>query len=412
MTPFLQLVFTIATILLAAKLAGYLSIRLGQPSVLGELLVGILLGPSLLDILHLPFLDGNALGKTIHELGEMGVLLLMFIAGLELHLEELTRNTKISAFAGVMGVLLPIALGWGTGWLFGFHQDAALFLGLTLAATSVSISAQTLIELKVLRSRVGLGLLGAAVFDDVLVLLLLSDFLAFIEGSTNLAGLLIIPLRMILFLAASVAFGLWVLPRVVRLVGKLPISQGMLTLAMVVMLTYGLAAELVGQMAAITGAFIAGLMFARSHEKERIEQGTAALAYGLFVPIFFVSIGLSVNLRELHLSALWLTLVIIVVAILGKFVGAGLGARLAGFLWRESWQLGAGMISRGEVGLIVANVGISAGLVTQDEFSAIIGMVLVSTLVTPPILRALFTIKPRVNPTTLHGASEPEESQA
>ncbi|MEW6093497.1 MAG: cation:proton antiporter [Chloroflexota bacterium] len=390
MSSFLQLSFMLIVILLAAKLAGYLSLRLGQPSVLGELLVGILLGPSLLDILHLTFLDGHALGETIHELGELGVLLLMFIAGLELHLEELTRNTKVSAFAGVMGVLLPVALGWGTGALFGFHTEAALFLGLTLAATSVSISAQTLIELKVLRSRVGLGLLGAAVFDDVLVLLLLSGFLAVLEGGASLLDILVILLRMILFLAASVAFGLWALPRIVRLAGKLPISQGVLTLALVVMLTYGLAAELVGQMAAITGAFIAGLMFARSHEKERIEQGAAALAYGLFVPIFFIGIGLSVNLRELQLSALWLTLVIILVAIVSKLVGAGLGAKLGGFSWRESWQLGAGMISRGEVGLIVANVGIGAGLVTQDEFSAILGMVLASTLVTPPILRALF----------------------
>jgi Kef-type K+ transport system membrane component KefB len=396
MSPFLQLAFELVIILLAAKTAGYISTRLGQPSVLGELLIGVLLGPSLVNILGLPFINSITLGKTISELGEMGVLLLMFIAGLELRLDELTRNSKVSAFAGVLGVLTPVVLGWGTGWLFGFHQDAALFLGLTLAATSVSISAQTLIELKMLRTRIGLGLLGAAVFDDMLVLLLLSGFLAFFEGGAGLAGLLIIVLRMLLFLAASVAFGLWVLPRIVRLIGKLPISQGVLTLALVVMLTYGLAAELVGQMAAITGAFLAGLMFARSHEKKRIEHGVAAIAYGLFVPVFFVSIGLSVNLRELHIGVLWLTLVIIVVAIVSKFFGAGLGAKLAGFSWQESWQLGAGMISRGEVGLILANVGLGIGLVTQEEFSAIIGMVLISTLVTPPILRLAFArLKPK-----------------
>jgi Kef-type K+ transport system membrane component KefB len=390
MTPFLQLAFMLVIILLAAKLGGFISMRFGQPSVLGELLVGILLGPSLLDILHLSFLDGHALGETIQELGQMGVLLLMFIAGLELHPEELMRNTKVSAFAGVMGVLMPVALGWVTGLLFGFHQEAALFLGLTLAATSVSISAQTLIELKMLRSRIGLGLLGAAVFDDMLVLVLLSCFLAFLEGGTGLVGLLVIMLRMIIFLSASVAFGLWLLPRIIRLIGKLPISQGILTLALVVMLTYGWAAEVVGQMAAITGAFIAGLMFSRNYEKERIEHGVAAMAYGLFVPVFFVSIGLSVNLREMQIGALWLTLVIIVVAIISKFFGAGLGAKMAGLSWLESWQLGAGMISRGEVGLIVANVGLITGLVSQEEFSAIIGMVLVSTVVTPPILRALF----------------------
>ncbi len=390
MSVFLQLAFLIAVILLAAKAAGYLSVRLGQPSVLGELLVGILLGPSLLNLLHLPFIEGEKLGETIKELGELGVLLLMFIAGLELHLDELTRNTKVSAFAGIMGVLTPVALGAGTGLLFNFEVEAALFLGLTLGATSVSISAQTLMELKVLRTRVGLGLLGAAVFDDVLIILLLSIFLAVISGGTSAAGILLILLRMAAFLAASVAFGLYLLPKLVRITSRLPISQGVLSLAMVVLLFYGVAAEVVGGMAAITGSFLAGLMFARCDEKDRLERGVSALAYGLFVPIFFVSIGLAVNVRDLEAEALLLTGVIILVAVASKLLGSGLGARWAGFSWRESWQLGAGMVSRGEVGLIVANVGISEGLATGEEFSAIVGMVLASTIVTPPMLRALF----------------------
>jgi len=390
MSIFLQLAFLIAVILLAAKAAGYLSVRLGQPSVLGELLVGILLGPSLLDLLHLPFIQGEKLGETIKELGELGVLLLMFIAGLELHLDELTRNTKVSAFAGIMGVLLPVALGTGTGLLFGFEMGPALFLGLTLGATSVSISAQTLMELKVLRTRVGLGLLGAAVFDDVMIILLLSIFLAVITGGGSAVGILLILGKMILFLTVSTAFGLYVLPKLVRITRKLPISQGVLSLAMVILLFYGVAAEVVGGMAAITGSFLAGLMFARCEDKERLEQGVLALAYGLFVPIFFVSIGLEVNIRDLGGEGLLLAAVIIVVAIASKLFGSGLGARWAGFTWRESWQMGAGMVSRGEVGLIVANVGIGAGLVGGEEFSAIVGMVLATTIVTPPMLRALF----------------------
>ena len=390
MSVFLQLAFLIAVILLAAKAAGTLSVRLGQPSVLGELLVGILLGPSLLDLLHLPFIEGAKLGETIKELGELGVLLLMFIAGLELHLNELTRNTKVSALAGIMGVLTPVLLGTGAGLLFHLGWEAALFLGLTLGATSVSISAQTLMELKVLRTRVGLGLLGAAVFDDVLIILLLSIFLAIISGGGSVVGILLILLRMVIFLVTSAAFGLYVLPKLVRFTRNLPISQGVLSLAMVILLFYGVAAEVVGGMAAITGSFLAGLMFARCEEKERLEQGVSALAYGLLVPIFFVSIGLEVNVRDLQAEVLLLTGVIIVIAIISKLFGSGLGARWAGFSWRESWQLGAGMVSRGEVGLIVANVGIGAGLVTGEEFSAIVGMVLASTIVTPPMLRALF----------------------
>ena len=392
MTAFLQLSLLLCVILLSAKLAGYLSVRLGQPSVLGELLVGILLGPSLIDVLHLPFID-PALAHTIAELGELGVLLLMFIAGLELHLDELTRNTRVAAFGGFLGVLMPTALGWGAGRLFGLNQATAIFLGLTLGATSVSISAQTLMELKVLRSRVGLSLLGAAVFDDILVILSLSIFLAVATGTGSIGGVLWILMRMITFLGLSVAFGLWVLPWLMRRVAHLPISQGVLTLALVVMLAYGLAAELLGGMAAITGAFIAGLMMARSGEREQVERGVHALAYGLFVPIFFINIGLSVNARSLQVEILWFTLIIILTAIIGKWLGAGIGARLGGLNLRESVQLGAGMVSRGEVGLIVANVGINEGLVSSNEFSAIVGMVLVTTLVTPPILRALFTPK-------------------
>lgn len=394
MSTFLELSLLIAIILMAAKLAGYFSIRLGQPSVLGELLVGILLGPSLLDLLHLPFLHhAEQLGATIQELGELGVLLLMFIAGLELHLDELSSNTKVSALAGIMGVLVPVGLGSVVARAFGLDWNAAIFMGLTLGATSVSISAQTLMELKQLRTRVGLGLLGAAVFDDIMIILLLSIFLAIFAGGTTILGILLIFGKMVFFLVTAVAFGIYLLPKIVIFNEKLPISQRTLALGIVTLLCYGIAAEVVGGMAAITGTFLAGLMFARTPTKEKLMQGVSALAYGLFVPIFFVSIGLAVNIRDMSASAVWLTLAVIAAAIISKLLGSGIGARWAGFSWRESWQLGAGMISRGEVGLIVANVGISAGLVTGDEFSAIVGMVLATTVVTPPFLRALFTKK-------------------
>ena len=390
MTPFLQLIFILAILIVAAKSAGYLSTLARQPAVLGEILVGLLLGPSLLNILHLPILEGEALGETIHELAEIGVLLLMFVAGLELHLSELLRNSKVSAFAGMLGVLLPVVSGWGVARLFGFGGQESLFLGLTLGATSVSISAQTLMELKVLRSRVGLGLLGAAVFDDILVILLLSVFLAFTGGAGGLGAVLAILGRMVAFLGLSVAFGWWVLPALVRRIAHLPISQGVLTLGVVIMFAYGLAAELVGGMAAITGAFVAGLMFARSPEKERLERGISALAYSLFVPLFFVNIGLMVNVRTMDTSAIWLLVALSVTAVLSKLTGAGAGARLAGFSWRESAQVGAGMVSRGEVGLILATVGLNSGLMRESVFSNIVGVVLVSTLITPLLLRWLF----------------------
>lgn len=389
MSDFLQLAFLISIILFSAKVAGYLSVRLGQPSVLGELMVGILLGPSLLNLLDLPFI-GHGMTGTITEFSEFGVLLLMFIAGLELHFGEMRRTIRVAASAGFLGVLVPVLLGWGAGRLLGMDQSAALFLGLTLGATSVSISAQTLIELKVLRSRVGLSLLGAAVFDDILIILFLSVFLAVQTGGENSPGILMIVVRMLLFILLSILFGLKVLPWIIRRIARLPISQGLLTVSLVIMFVYGIAAEIFGGMAAITGAFLAGLMLGRCPEKERIESGAHALAYSLFVPIFFVNIGLSINLREFRLEALLMTLVIILVAVAGKWLGAGWGARLGGLASLEAVQLGAGMISRGEVGLIVADVGIREGLILDNEFSAVVMMVLVTTLITPPILRALF----------------------
>jgi len=389
MPPFLQLAILLVIILLTAKMAGYLAIQLGQPSVLGELVVGILLGPSLLNLLHLPVFDEKLMEEILKLIGGIGVLLLMFLAGLELHVNELQNTGKVSAIAGTMGVLLPVLLGFATGMLAGLTTDHSIFLGLTLGATSVSISARTLMELKQLRSRVGLGVLGAAVFDDILVILLLSIFFALNSGAGGLGSVLLVFGRMILFFALALLIGLWLLPLLVRWVRELPVSQNVLSLSIIVLLVFSVAAELIGGMAAITGAFLAGLMFARSPERENLEPRISALAYGFFVPIFFVDIGLSVDIKAIF-PTLGFTLLVILVAVASKLLGAGLGARWAGFSWRESTQLGAAMVSRGEVGLIIAAVGLSAGLVSDSVFASIVGMVIVTTLITPPMLRSLF----------------------
>ena len=395
MTPFLQFAVELAIILLAAKTAGYLSTRLGLPSVLGEILVGILLGPSLLDILHLPFIQNDMLGDTVSELSELGVLLLMFLAGLELHLGELNNHRRVSLLASAGGLLASIGLGWGVSRIFGVDQTGALLMGLALGATSVSISARTLMEMNLLRSRVGLSLLGAAVVDDILSILALSVFLAVVTGSSSLAGLLWLVVRMILFLVGAAAFGLWVLPHLSRAVPRLPISQGTLAFAIVILLGYGLAAELVGQMAAIIGTFLAGLMFARTSDKNVIEQGMSSLAYGLFVPIFFVNIGLTVDINSLPFSAVWLILAVTAAAVLGKLLGAAGGAQLGGLPGRESIQLGAGMVARGEVTLIIVAIGSKAGLIDNNVFSAAVAAMLLCSLATPLLMRAAFH-KPRL----------------
>jgi len=396
MSPFLQLALELIIIIAFAKVAGYLSTRIGQPAVFGELVMGVILGPSLLNIAHLPFITDAALPETISYLGELGVLLLMFLAGLELHLNDLARSSRVSALSGTIGVILPVFLGLGFGELLGLDFNHSLFLGLTLAATSVSISAQVLIELNKLRTKVGMGLLGAAVFDDILTLLLLSVFLAFLTDGNSVMGVLLVFIKMLAFLGLSAAFGLWVLPKVSRLVARLHISQGITALALIVLLTYALAAELFGGMAAITGTFIAGLMFARTQEKQTIEANVHAIAYSFFVPIFFVSIGLSVNLQMIDMRSTWVILGITVVAILGKIIGAGSGAWFAKFTPLESVQMGIGMVSRGEVGLIIAKIGLDSRFLSPEFFAAIVIMILITTLITPPMLRAAFSRNDRV----------------
>ncbi len=396
MSSFLQLAVILAILIIAAKLGGYISLRLGQPSVLGELLAGLLLGPSVVDILHAtPLVTDEHLPETIHQLAEVGVLLLMFIAGLDLHISDLAKSGKVAVLAGTLGVVVPVALGYAVGQLFDLGFLPSLFLGLILAATSVSISAQTLMELKVLRSRIGIGLLGAAVFDDILVVLALSVLIALaVGGGGGVVGIGLILLRMVGYLVVASFLGLWLLPRLTRRVEGLPISRGLVAFTFVVMLLYAWAAEVWGNMAAITGAFLAGLLFARSPFKERIESGMGTLAYSVFVPIFFINVGLSANARELSQS-LWLVLAMILVAVVSKIAGAGLGARLGGFTTMESLQMGVGMMSRGEVGLIVANLGIAQGIIDGEIFSAVVGVVIVTTLLTPPALYALFAGRPQ-----------------
>lgn len=398
MSDFLQLAVLLIIILAVAKLSGYLSTLIHQPAVFGELLVGVLLGPTLLNITGLPFITNTHIFDFISELGEIGVLMLMFLAGLELHLKDLAKNTRVAAIAGILGVVLPVGLGLIFGSLTGLDFNHSLFLGLTLGATSVSISAQVLIELKQIRSKVGLALLGAAVFDDILVILLLSIFLALLGGGGNFLQILLVFGKMILFLALSAGFGLYLLPRLTHWTSKLPVSQNVATLAIVILLVYGVAAELLGGMAAITGTFVAGLMFARTPEKKQIETNLHSLSYAFFVPIFFISIGLSVNLRSMDLQTVWMILGISVVAILGKIIGSGGGALMAKFSFRESLLIGIGMVSRGEVGLIIAKIGLDSGYLSAELFSSIIGMILITTLVTPPLLRFVFSTKESAPP--------------
>jgi Kef-type K+ transport system membrane component KefB len=204
-------------------------------------------------------------------------------------------------------------------------------------------------------------------------------------------------ISMLVYLGVASGLGYWLLPGLSRKASSLPVSQGLIAFTFVTVLFFGWLAELLGGMAAITGAFLAGLWLSRSPVKESIESGISTIAYSVFVPLFFINVGLAANARELTGESLLLMVLITVMAVLGKVLGAGAGAILGGFNRREALQLGVGMMSRGEVGLIVASVGISQNILQPDTFAAVVGMVIITTLLTPPLLRALFP-RPAVKP--------------
>ncbi len=390
MTTTLQLFLLLSIIIFAAKTGGLVSTRLGQPAVLGELLVGVVLGPTVIDLLHQSAVADA--GHFILELGELGVVFLMFIAGLEVDLDEMLKSGKVAIFAGSAGVLVPLLLGTVTAAIFQYPLLSSIFIGLILTATSVSISAQTLLEMGFLGSKEGLALLGAAVIDDVLGILLLSLFLAFTQepGGADPLALVTVIGRMVVFFVLAVVLGFVLVPRAVRRVDELPISEGVVAFVVVVMLLYAWAAEAFGQVAAITGAFIAGTVFARTTLRHPIAEGMHTLTYAFFVPIFLISIGLRTDARSLGVDSLFFAAAIIAVAIAAKVGGCWLGARSAGFATEEALRVGVGMISRGEVGLIIAAIGLTQGRIDQNIYAIMVVMVIVTTVVTPLLLRRVF----------------------
>lgn len=401
MTHSLQMLLLLPLIIIGAKAAGALAKRIGQPSVFGELLAGLILGPTFLNVLGWPaFVEipdsgahpsGGVL-QLVRDFAEIGVLLLMFVAGLETDLAEMRRVGKVAFWSAFGGVGLPMVAGTATAVAFGLPLYwEAIFLGTILTATSVSITAQTLLELGALRSREGSTILGAAVIDDVMGILVLSFIVAFAKASAEgveLTQIGLVIVRVCAFFVVAVVLGRW-FGHLLRWGDTLRVSQGVLATALAVALLYAWAAEYLGAVAAITGAYLAGVLIARTPYKKQVDAGIHPLTYSMFVPVFFVSIGLQANARELGGHAAF-TALLVVAAVFAKIAGAGGCARIAGFTTPQSLRVGVGMVSRGEVGLIIAGYGLTNGLIGQEVFSASVIMVLLTTMVTPPLLRLVF----------------------
>ena len=377
----IDLLLPLVLILVTARLAGMVSRRLGMPAVLGELMAGLILGPSLLGWV--------SMNSTLGSVADIGVLLLMFIAGLETDLLQMRQVGKASLFTAVGGVVLPFAAGMAVGSLLKMDLYASLFLAAALTATSVSVSVQVLNEVGRLRSKAGIVIMGAAITDDVLGILLLSVVLA-LAGQGGSLGLTL--LRLVLFFPVALLVGKFLVEPLIRWIGRAHATEAGLTLVLALILFYGWAAEVAGGLAAITGAYVAGVLVGRQQDvREWVKNGVSVLGYGIFVPVFFVTVGLRTDLHAV-LAAPGFVLGLTAVAVVTKALGAGLGARLSGCTWRDTNTIGAGMVARGEVALVVATLGLSSGLMTDTTFTVVIIMALATTLVTPLLMK--LTLRP------------------
>ena len=374
--------FELAFIVLAVKVMGHLSVKIGQPSVFGKLLVGIILGPSILNLVH-----PNPL---ISELAEIGVILLMFLAGLETDFDEFKKNAFASTTVAVGGVVLPFIGGYVLAWLFGFETSVAIYVGTLLVATSVSISVQTLRELGKLKTREGTTILGAAVLDDVLGIIVLSAVLGLTAGGSSggWGDLFLVIVKIIVFFIIAGLIGYYLLPSLLKVMERLQVSQPLLAFAVIVALLFAYLGELFG-VAGIVGSYLCGLMLSLTPYREELTHKVETFSYPFFVSFFFANIGLTANFREINTDIIWFSILLAIVAILGKVFGGALGAKVARFSTSSSFGIGAGMVARGEVGLIVAMIGIERGIISNDLFSAALIVVISSTLVTPPLLKLL-----------------------
>ena len=362
-----------------AKLLGRLFKSVRQPAVIGELLAGALLGPAVLGLIHQT--------EFLRALGELGVMLLLFTAGLDTHLTQLARERTVAAKVAVLGAVLPFAGGVAAGLAFSYGSSESLFVATALLATSVGITVRVLRDLGFHRRRSVTIILGAAVLDDVLGLLVLGIVSAIALGEVNALELVLLALEALAFVGAVGILG----PRLVgRFAARLArYSPSMLfELGIVLMLALSLLAQYIG-LAAIVGAFLAGLIVAELKQHTEVEEKFTPLAW-FFVPFFFVLMGTYIDPASFVKPPVLLAILVFSgIAVATKYFGARWGARAEGR--RIAREVGVGMIPRGEVGIVVAGIALSTGVVTEDVYAAVLGMVLVTTVISPYLIKAVFS---------------------
>lgn len=376
----MELLFTIVLILFSTKVAGHLSVRLGQPAVLGKLLIGILIGPAVLGLVQ----DS----AVFQEFSEIGVLLLMFLAGLETDADQLKENWKPSVAVAVLGIIVPFASAFAMGELFGFSFNEGIFLGVLFSATSVSITVQVLKEMGMMQTREATTILGAAVVDDILVVTLLAFVMSFMGEDTSSSSVPLLLFKKVLFFVVASVVGVYIVPKFLTLFSKFKVTAPVTAGALIVAFGFAYFGEMLG-MAGIIGTFLAGLFISQTSFQHEVEKTVDPIANALFVPFFYVSVGISISFDGV-LSQMGFLVACTIIAILSKLFGGFLGAKMTGFDNHASLAVGSGMVSRGEVALIIGTTGLATGLLSQEYYTTVIISVILTTLIAPPMLKHYF----------------------
>ncbi len=400
---FIQTIIGVGILLFAAKLMAELFLRLKLPIVLGELLAGMIVGPFALGSFFV--IDGQHLlhiNSEIRVLGEIGAIVILFMAGLEMTPKEFIRGGKASFTIGTLGVVIPFFAGLVVFQMFGFDALQSMLIATALTATSIAISIQVLTEFGKIKTPEARLIIGAAVVDDILAIAILSVVSSIAGSEAGIEGIEITDvvftiLEVLGFFAIMLIVAVLVIPRVItpklwRAKGSV---EGIATAAF-----FG-AAALAGSigLSPIVGAFAVGMALSTAQVFEKIESYVSKIGL-IFAPLFFAIIGAQVDLRSVNLEILMLSGVIIVIAIVTKLFGCGLPAMLFLKNKQQGMRVGIGMISRGEVGLIVAGVGVTAEILTSEVYSTIVIMVAVTTIITPIWLKLEYRKEQRQNATS------------
>jgi len=373
-----QILFSLFLIYASAKLLGEIFERFKQSAVIGEILAGVILGPQVFNLI------GSS--EIFPVLAQIGAIILLFTIGLQTKVEEMMSVGRTSLIVAFLGVIFPFIFGYLYILIIDHTTVEAMFIGAAMVATSVGITARVFADLGILDTKIARVILGAAVIDDVIGLVVLAIVTGLGKGTLSLVKIGLITLEAIGFIAFLIIVGRRIVHRVVPRVASFPTRDAVFSLAILFCLFLSAVASYI-DLAAIVGAFLAGMVLAELNIEFNLSVKTESL-YNFLVPFFFVILGSWVDLSIFARPALlWAALIITLFAILGKLIGCGLGALSLGR--REALAVGFGMVPRGEVGMIIASIGLSMKAITSDLYTVIIFMVMATTLITPPILRGL-----------------------